>query len=60
MLLENHAHLSNASRMLCSNGLTGIKGQVVCMFVGILWTCECPHMPAIYIPASLGQVQRPP
>ena len=36
-----------------------VKGPVVCMFVGVLWTCERPHMPEIYIPASLRQVQRP-
>ncbi len=56
----NYAHLKNASCMLCSNGITGVNRQVVCMFVGILWTRERSHVPAIHIPASLGQVQGPP
>lgn len=60
MLLGNHAHLYYTHRMLCSNGITGIKEQVVCMFAGVLWTRERTHMPAIFIPASLRQVQRPP
>ncbi len=58
MLLGTHARLNDASCMLCSNGITGVR-QVVCMFVGVLWTRKCTHMPAIHIPASLGQVQGP-